>query len=84
MRGLYCTTTSGSVVALSQAMEECHGAEEGTALICMLCTHYLIYNIINFDKAPTVGPEAGVEGVSVPVEAVGEMSDSSQPQTVSV
>ena len=32
--------------------------------------------------APTVGPEAGVEGVSVPVEAVGEMSDS-QPQTVS-
>jgi len=32
VRGLYCTATSGSVVALSQAMEECHGAEEGLVL----------------------------------------------------
>ena len=41
------------------------------------CSHLYV-------KAPTVGPEAGVEGVSVPVEAAGEMSDNSQPQTVSV
>ena len=57
--------------------------EQRRGLLSSVC-YVPIYDIINFDKAPTVGPEAGVEGVSVPVEAVGEMSDSSQPQTVSV